>query len=975
MGVLCRGSTVEFWLFVGCLVAFLVILKRIGTANDRAERQQRSFDEITERLDRISQRLGRLAPGAAQTATPDGVATPEPEPDKPTTITATPPHPPASASYRVETVRVWDYSKPAPEPREVEPERLPGAAPEPPKVEPTPVPEPVASTIAEPTQPQADIGAAPPADTPPPSPPPPPPPQQPDSAGPSLGDFEKRFGTQWVVWVGGIALALGGIFLVRYSIQEGLLGPGLRVTFGAILTLVLVGLGELARRRELVTGITERTGGAHIPSILTAAGTTCAYADVWAAYALYNFLSPGVAFLLLGIVALATLAAALRHGPALGGLGLIGAYVTPMLVSSAEPSYWALYVYLTVVTAAAYALARIRLWRWLAVTAVTFAILWMFVGIGDPRGGSLAAHAFYAAAGFALAAYFLVSGLFKGPPAEPGKLSPVSWGSLSGYLFGAFWLTMATAHAPLAMATLFVLSAAAVAIFWRTEAALLAVPTAAILATLVVLHWAFDNWFVQLVPRGGPWSPILDAQLTGLNAHVTFAALVAALFGGAGYQVQGRSEQAEFSVLWAIVAVATPLVLLIAVYYRVAQFDRSFAFAGLALLFAGLCAFATEQLWKREPRPGMAAAGAIFATGAVAGLALTLTFVLEKGWLTVAFSLMVPGIAWIADKRPLPMLRKLCGLLVALILIRILWNPQIVGTNVGTTPIFNWLLWGYGVPAVSFWLAGRILRRRGDDLPSRSVESAAITFTALTALLEIRHLMNDGDIYRIGIRLGEMGLQISTGLAMVIGMEHVRARADNPVHDWGARIFAALAFIGILGVLTAENPVNTGAPVGGLFFNHVLLGYGIPALLLGILARRIKGTRPQPYYVLVAITAIVMMLVYLTLEVRTLFQGPVLRGGAMSDAEDYTYSAVWLGFGVLLLIAGILLKSQPARLASAAVVLLTIGKVFIHDLAGVQGIWRPLSLIGLGLVLIGIGWAYQRLLFPPRPPGETAATT
>ena len=44
--------------------------------------------------------------------------------------------------------------------------------------------------------------------------------------GPAPGmSFEERLGTQWAVWVGGLALALGGIFLVRYSIEQGLLGP------------------------------------------------------------------------------------------------------------------------------------------------------------------------------------------------------------------------------------------------------------------------------------------------------------------------------------------------------------------------------------------------------------------------------------------------------------------------------------------------------------------------------------------------------------------------------------------------------------------------------------------------------------------------------------------------------------------------------------------------------------------------------
>ncbi|ODN70938.1 hypothetical protein A6302_01710 [Methylobrevis pamukkalensis] len=38
-------------------------------------------------------------------------------------------------------------------------------------------------------------------------------------------DLEEAIGSRWAVWVGGIALALGGVFLVRYSIEAGLLGP------------------------------------------------------------------------------------------------------------------------------------------------------------------------------------------------------------------------------------------------------------------------------------------------------------------------------------------------------------------------------------------------------------------------------------------------------------------------------------------------------------------------------------------------------------------------------------------------------------------------------------------------------------------------------------------------------------------------------------------------------------------------------
>ncbi|MGD9924207.1 MAG: DUF2339 domain-containing protein [Pseudorhodoplanes sp.] len=786
------------------------------------------------------------------------------------------------------------------------------------------------------------------------------------------GDFERRFGTQWVVWIGGIALALGGIFLVRYTIEAGLIGPGMRILLGALLALALVGLGEYARRREILSGLV-RFNTAHIPSVLTAAGTTVGYAVIYAAFALYNFLSPGLAFLLLGAVALATLAAALLHGPALAGLGLVGAFVTPALIGSTQPNYWALYLYLTVVTAAAFVLARMRLWRWLAITAAVFSLVWLILPLG--AGGELYPQTMFLLAGFALALALIVSGLLFGPDAGRGRLDFLSSGVLAAYLFGAVLVVIANRHANPALLTLFLLCAATVGAAWRSEAATPALGAAALAGILIVGHWSVSDYFVLISSPGGPYSAVPPvARLEGLRAHLMFGAGIALMFGAAGHLAQGRSRHPYASMIWAGMAVLVPLLVLVALNYGVAQFERSIPFAALAVVLAALFGFATERLDRRKLAPGGAAATAIFAVGAVAALALALTFTLERGWLTVALALMVPGIAWVSDKRPLPMLRQLCMVLVGLVIARILWDPRIVGDEVGSTPILNWLLWGYGVPALSFWTGGMILRRRGDDLASRSVESAAITFTVLAVMLQIRHLMNGGDIYRPTASLSEIGLQVSTLLAMTLGLEHVRARTASIVHDVAARILGSFGFLGALvsiGILV--NPVFTGEPVGGIFLNALLLGYGIPALLMAILARQIRKTRPALVYRTAAVTAIALALVYLTLEVRTIFHGPVIAGFAASDAEQYTYSAVWLAFGVALLLAGIALKSQSARFASAAVVILTVAKVFLYDLAGVQGVFRALSLICLGLTLMGIGFLYQRLLFAPRPRGDDAA--
>ena len=124
-------------------------------------------------------------------------------------------------------------------------------------------------------------------------------------------------------------------------------------------------------------------------------------------------------------------------------------------------------------------------------------------------------------------------------------------------------------------------------------------------------------------------------------------------------------------------------------------------------------------------------------------------------------------------------------------------------------------------------------------------------------------------------------------------------------------------------------------------------------------------TRPRGASAIAAITAVGLALAYLTLQVTRLYHGPILTAGETGDAEQYTYSAVWLAFGVALLAAGVWLRSRPLRFASAAVTILTVLKVFLIDMSDLTGIYQALSFIGLGIVLLGIGWFYQRLLFRP----------
>jgi uncharacterized membrane protein len=132
------------------------------------------------------------------------------------------------------------------------------------------------------------------------------------------------------------------------------------------------------------------------------------------------------------------------------------------------------------------------------------------------------------------------------------------------------------------------------------------------------------------------------------------------------------------------------------------------------------------------------------------------------------------------------------------------------------------------------------------------------------------------------------------------------------------------------------------------------------------------GRRGAIYANTIAAGSLLLALTYVTLEIRRLYHSPYMNWVTVGSAEQYTYSIAWLAFGVVLLGIGISVNSQRARLASAAVIALTIAKAFLIDMSTLTGVYRALSFICLGLVLVAIGWLCQRVLFRRRPAAPPA---
>ena len=623
----------------------------------------------------------------------------------------------------------------------------------------------------------------------------------------------------------------------------------MRIFLGGLLAAALVAAGEWTRRKRDRRRPRIYAATAHIPSILTAAGTTVAYATIYAAYALYEFLVPGTAFVLLGIVALATLAAALLHGPALAALGQVGAFVAPLLVATDQPNYWALYIYLAVVTAASFALARARLWRWLALTAVAFGTLWMFPGIDDTVVDGDRPHAFHAVAGFVLVAALLVSGLFYGPDAEPGEIDPVSSGALAAYLFAAAVLVLARQHDGVALAAFTLLVAGTVAIAWRTEAATAAVPAAAVLAFLVMANWAVSMNFKTLVAPGGPANLPPDPNPRALwHASRARLCLHGAVRGAPASSRRAARREPLSPIIWAATAAAAPLAILIALYYRI------YCVRALAPVRRARAA-ARRAVRGRDRPPHQARAAPRQRLGGG-----DLRDRLDRGARARADLRAGEGLA---HRRARPdgaghrLDRREAPAAVAALALR---HPRRAGDGAHRLRAAHRRRTSArrrsstGSSTATAFRRSRSGSRAGccasapTTCPRAWSNSGAILFTVLTAFLEIRHYIYDGDIYHRSRRAAEIALQVCGGARAWRSGSSASARAPTRiVHDVAAQLVAASALAAIVfGLALDENPLFIGNPVGGPFFNIILLGYGAAGRARGDRSRLItRPTRPQ----------------------------------------------------------------------------------------------------------------------------------
>jgi uncharacterized membrane protein len=212
---------------------------------------------------------------------------------------------------------------------------------------------------------------------------------------PSRPGMEFMLGGRAAAFAGAAILVTGIVFMVGYAMQHSWIGPGTRVILGLLFGGALVGVGY---------GLECRGGGKYglLARALTGAGSALFYFVVFAAYGIYHLIGAPACGAGLFVSALAVFGLAMVYNSqAVGVLGVLGAFITPLLIGGEmEKGVFAL-VYVALINIPVLLLGVRRKWQLLYNVSFGCTVFYFFawldwIGAGESAAGLLFALVYFA---------------------------------------------------------------------------------------------------------------------------------------------------------------------------------------------------------------------------------------------------------------------------------------------------------------------------------------------------------------------------------------------------------------------------------------------------------------------------------------------------------------------------------------------------------------------------------------------------
>jgi uncharacterized membrane protein len=786
-------------------------------------------------------------------------------------------------------------------------------------------------------------------------------------------DWERAIGMRWFAAVGAVVVVIGvGLFL-KLAYEQGwldLLPPVAKCLLGAAFGALLLAAGEVIRRR---VGSLASVG----PS---AAGLGALYAAAYASHGIYQLLVAPAAFILLALVSGLGFVVAARCGIALLAiLALLGGYINPLIIGgSASPWVMPAYLLALLVTGLALSARRPRPFRALRPLVwwgtVLLGSLWIFTeGLDAPSPALLFIALVWAAVHVELSISARPApGLEDARDDEDfeiRKFPELSW-PRARFIATSFSTTLWSAAA--AILTIRLGTALQ---DWLAPAAGAAVTI--ILASILAGHLRV----LRDVPRS-------DAQRLGAAlATQAGALLLAALALG----MSGWTETLAWLGLGAAAIAAGRWVR-----------SRGLDVYGLIVLSVGALRLisvdnpvAAVQPWAHDLGGILITRWTLLMLGGAGAWGLA-------AWLLRAFRPDDPGASWWFQASQV-------ALIVGTLLLHgSVLNPAADGGSIALV----WCVLALGAAALSIvtayagltitagiillsaslWI---LLRQSGDQISPDAyghfaglvfsrwmllMFAAAAAWLAYAALLPRTRVTSQLPEHQ---RRESARIPVGLGLALAyLAILHIDAAAPAVSLVWLAMSLVlvlvhprlprlALDLYGIAGLAAAAAAWFKAYPLEWLQRDSLPIlhpGLAIALLLAAAGAasawwlRRRTPTHPAVLPVLTT-AAVVLVFIATSLEIAR-------TAGILADDTTVRKAAVsiWWGFfGAALIASGFRRRITLARHTGLALIAIATAKAVFIDLADVPQIWRVVSFLGLGLLMLAVAVAYARLTARLKP--------
>ena len=672
-------------------------------------------------------------------------------------------------------------------------------------------------------------------------------------------NIESLIGGNWFNRIGILAIVIGIGFFLKLAFEREWIGPTGRVALG-----VFIGIGFLIGGEKL-----RSFDYKHYAQGLSGGGIAILYLTFFAAFARYGIIGQFPAFALMAMVtATSVLLAARYNAIAIAILGIIGGFLTPVMLSTGVDNQIGLFSYITLLNLGVLAVAYFKQWRILNYLT-------------------------YGATVLMSVAWYLEW-------YRPEKLGTT-----------IFFFTV--------LFVIFALLAVFHNIIHRRQ---IEYPEISLI---------FSNAFMYFGASYGLLSPQYHPYL-GL-----FAVVLSAFYLGLGYLTYSRDGGDKFLILTFLGLASLFLTLAIPIQFDQHWVTMAWAIEGVILTWIGL---------QAKDRTTIRAACVIFAIASV-------------HWLMFDVS----SFSYVSGNSFTPILNRRTFAAMALIasLVTAAWLHSRDENVEQESSVFRSVFLAAANVLVILFLSMDI----SDYFEHRKL---VLNYNELTTAVGTSDEYNRIEMYNRPLEESKQLLlsllyTLYAGVALCLGV--VR---KNKWMRFGGFALLTLATVKLIAV----NAHYFDDPSHTLFFNKTFFAFAalVAALFIGryFYSRKSEGLDPQETnvaYNVLTVGANVFALAALTLEAFG-YYAPSRNAEVIEGMRDFvlsqrlSLSIIWMLYGGAMLVAGLARSRKLLRVMGLILLAVTTLKVFLLDLSSLDKIYRIISFIFLGAILLGVSFLYQR---------------